>query len=108
MKFTLEITLGNAEMQTGFDVGAALERVANRLAFDDTLTGDEHGLIFDANGNRVGNWKVAEPPTEEELSRRAWRLLGDPAGEGRGWIGYQGHHEDVLKGLRDGISGGAL
>lgn len=49
--FSIEITLGNAAMQTQEDVAAALERVAKRLK-----GGDEEGSIKDINGNTVGNF----------------------------------------------------
>lgn len=59
MKFILEIKLGNAEMQAGEHVAAALREVANWID-DDTpfdMPEDPSG-IYDINGNNVGNWHV--------------------------------------------------
>jgi hypothetical protein len=63
MRFQLTITLGNDAMQTGDDVAAALHKAAEHVDGYDlkskTLPGMVHA-IFDANGNRVGNWKVTK------------------------------------------------
>lgn len=40
------------------------------------------------------------------LSEVAWNLLGDPAGKGSGWVGYDQDHKVMLKGLRHGIAMG--
>lgn len=53
-RFTMEITMGNAAMLTPQDVAEALKVVAGRLE-----SGDEHGMIHDLNGNRVG-WFAGE------------------------------------------------
>lgn len=57
MKFTLEVELGNAAMQTLEDVSSAIhgigldgETVAARVG--------EGGRIRDLNGNTVGKWEV--------------------------------------------------
>jgi len=56
-KFTLEIDLANAGMQTPVDVADALKKVSDRLMgwSDDS---DDSGSIRDANGNAVGHWKL--------------------------------------------------
>jgi hypothetical protein len=60
MRFTLEIELGNAEMQTPDHVAEALNRTADKL----WNTGwahnprEEGGSVRDLNGNRVGSWEV--------------------------------------------------
>jgi len=54
--FTLTITLGNDVMQTREDIARALDRVAGAVEF---VTLDSMS-IFDANGNRVGEWSVSE------------------------------------------------
>jgi hypothetical protein len=63
MKLTLCITLGNAEMQTPFDLGGALERVGARLCdqpgWEKPAKPDE-GIVRDVNGNTVGRWKISE------------------------------------------------
>jgi hypothetical protein len=64
MKFKVEIALGNDGMQFATDVARALKGVAAKLSMHDMRTFEEMdafdrtGLIFDANGNRVGNWKA--------------------------------------------------
>ena len=63
MKFSLDIELGNAAMQTGDDVAEALRKVAQKLAdtYDGTtLPNWEFGTIKDANGNAVGVWTTEE------------------------------------------------
>ena len=40
---------------------------------------------------------------EEEVNALAWRLLGDPAGQGNGWIGYGDLHKAMVKGIRAGV-----
>ena len=57
MNFIVNIQLGHAAMQTGNDVARALREVADKL--DDTELGSGHGgTIVDANGNRVGAYRV--------------------------------------------------
>ncbi len=53
--FELQILLGNDAMQTGEDVARALHEVASNLEW-----GFLGGMIYDDNGNRVGQWEVAE------------------------------------------------
>jgi len=64
MKFTLEINLGNEVMQTGADVGYAIERAAERIQFADMVPGDS-GVILDTNGNTVGAWSVQNDTDED-------------------------------------------
>ena len=60
MKFTLNIELGNDAMQTGADISDALHKLAGKVyGFDDAIEG-ERGVIMDTNGNKVGEWEVAE------------------------------------------------
>jgi hypothetical protein len=49
--FTIEIKLGNAEMNTPEHVGKALEYIAERLK-----RGADMGNIKDVNGNNVGTF----------------------------------------------------
>lgn len=60
MKFRLEIELGNDAMRTGADVADALRGVAHRI---DSLSETPKemgpaGMVYDANGNAVGDWVV--------------------------------------------------
>jgi hypothetical protein len=64
-KFTVEIELGNAAMQTYSDVASALQEVATKLAVGFAHGGDRslpssgaEGKIYDANGNVVGKWRT--------------------------------------------------
>lgn len=59
--FTLDIKLGNAEMQTGYDVAYALREIADRIDLrigDDMPNTQQGGPIYDLNGNMVGKWEV--------------------------------------------------
>lgn len=61
MRFTLEIEFGNEAMQTPDDVAGALEQTASRLMGIEGITSaDDAGLVFDLNGNTVGQWSVTE------------------------------------------------
>jgi hypothetical protein len=67
MKFKIEIVLGNAAMQTGFDVAAALESVRGQIMsgwgdhpMGNNPDGREPRAIRDVNGNAVGFWKVTK------------------------------------------------
>lgn len=51
MCFNLNITMGNAEMQTPEAVAANLELIAARIR-----SGSEDGAIRDVNGNEVGTY----------------------------------------------------
>lgn len=54
--FHLEIALGNDSMKSADDVASALETVAANLRRDARLRGStDGGIIWDANGNRVGS-----------------------------------------------------
>lgn len=55
MKFTLEIELGNEAMQSNHDIADALETVCCQL-----IQTHQEGTVRDANGNRVGVWKIVE------------------------------------------------
>lgn len=57
--FELKLRLGNALMQEPNDVATALRSLADKL--DDTyeLKPNVTGLVWDANGNSVGTWKVS-------------------------------------------------
>jgi len=62
-KFTVEIRLGNAAMQTGGDIAEALRTAADQL--EQTYEHDDirewNGMsrgVFDTNGNSVGRWEV--------------------------------------------------
>lgn len=60
MKFTLEIELGNAAMETGEHIGRALSLIGR--AFAEGQDGPEirdAGKIKDFNGNLVGKWQVS-------------------------------------------------
>lgn len=57
MKFRLTIKLGNDAMQTAGDVAHALYEAAEKIDASHVL---RVGVIYDANGNRVGTWEVAE------------------------------------------------
>lgn len=66
MRFTLTINSGNAAMQTGADIAAAVRAVAERIDdptqyFDDPTDEsgfDRSGQIRDVNGNLVGAWRA--------------------------------------------------
>ena len=66
MKFTLTITLGNAEMTTGEHLAGALREVADKVeALGDADLSDDGLDIYDAgggirdnNGNTVGKWSL--------------------------------------------------
>lgn len=54
--FTLTITLGNDAMQSAQDVAHALFEAAEKIDARDDM---RDGKIFDANGNKVGEWSVS-------------------------------------------------
>lgn len=63
MELILHIRLGNAEMLTGHQVGEAVEEAGRNIAarFCHDEPGDhDGGTIWDANGNRVGEWDFRE------------------------------------------------
>lgn len=76
--FTLEIQLGNAAMQTDGDISSALDGVAvTLLEGDDGAPSnplDVPAIIFDANGARVGEWKVVERGPHRDLDQLAEAL----------------------------------
>lgn len=53
--FTLKIRLGNAAMQAQDDVAEALKHLAVKMSGHGAH--DDDGVIMDANGNKVGEWK---------------------------------------------------
>jgi hypothetical protein len=54
VKITIEIELGNDEMQCGDSIATALEGIATSLREDDgVLAGDKY-IVRDLNGNKVG------------------------------------------------------
>jgi hypothetical protein len=57
MTFKLTIALGNEAMRTGPDVAAALRDVAYKLDHEQPVW---EFPIHDANGNRVGSYKLHE------------------------------------------------
>lgn len=61
INFQINIILGNAAMQTGEDVAAALEGVAARLR-DTSLEPGVSATIRDVNGGTVGVWFTEEKP----------------------------------------------
>jgi hypothetical protein len=58
MHFQLNITLGNASMQSPADVADALVSAARKVR----SAGDwpAEGRVFDVNGNTVGTWFIEE------------------------------------------------
>lgn len=59
-KFTLEIDLRNAAMQTDEDLACALERAAQRVLAEGCVDAGEDttSKIRDINGNVVGEWAL--------------------------------------------------
>lgn len=65
--FTLNIDLGNDEMQNPQHVAAALRELANKLDQLDTSTTQAGAKILDDNGNDVGKWEYeAELEDDDE------------------------------------------
>lgn len=62
MTFTHTIELGNDAMQTGYDLGHAINEVGARILHKrfHTAQTPEDGKVYDANGNTVGRWEVTE------------------------------------------------
>lgn len=61
MKFTLEIELGNAAMQTSWDVGQALRELGTKYQNgSDGPDIRDAGKVHDLNGNTVGKWEVTD------------------------------------------------
>ena len=67
MKFTLEIEIGNEAVETLYNVAEALEQTAHRMliSFPPAARGaqlgvklsHETGIIYDMQGNQVGEWR---------------------------------------------------
>lgn len=55
--FTLTIKLGNDAMQSANDVSHALYETAEKIDARDDM---RDGRIYDANGNKVGEWNVSK------------------------------------------------
>lgn len=60
MEFTMNVKFGNAAMQTGEDLAAALRSVADRVERHDNIMQVNAASVFDLNGAPVGGWKVEE------------------------------------------------
>jgi hypothetical protein len=68
MQFNLKIIMDNDGMRTGADLAFALRALAEKIddytqSFDDPADEsgfDRIGLVWDANGNRVGKWNVKQ------------------------------------------------
>jgi hypothetical protein len=65
MKFMVSINLGNDAMQDGFDIAAALRKIADQIQsyntedLDASASDSANMRIRDFNGNTVGFWKIA-------------------------------------------------
>jgi hypothetical protein len=78
MKFTVEISIGDDQMQTYGDVRDALQRLVTALRHAEDVTPaakDGIGYIGGANGTVVGKWGVIETDHPAELLRRALAAL---------------------------------
>lgn len=77
--FTLDIRLGNDAMQTGDDIAAALRIAADQVesAYDGDGKPSSKVLVWDANGNSVGLWEIAEPDTQAEATAQGTIKLAD-------------------------------
>ena len=63
MKWTLKILLDNDAMQTNWDVGDALAKLAADFKSNERdfrLVLKESGKVLDINGNVAGEWKVTK------------------------------------------------
>ncbi len=68
MQFTLTITLGNDAMQTLDDVITALRKSRKSLADGDApLEKHDRDVIWDDNGNTIGEWEVTDTPSLQDL-----------------------------------------
>jgi len=79
VRFTVEIDLGNDAMRTGSDVASAVDAIARQMRErgDDVLgvapRGIRYGFIHDANGNKVGEWRVGpKEPTPTAVREPRW------------------------------------
>lgn len=59
-RFVLSLDLGNAAMEGPADIAEALRGVAAKLDDVLALSPPAFGRVFDANGNRVGTWRVLD------------------------------------------------
>ena len=61
-QFSLTISIGNDAMQTKSHIADALRDVVRKLEEGHSVYGEpateDKGPIYDANGNRVGNWNL--------------------------------------------------
>lgn len=60
MRFTLEITLGNAAMQDGSDVANALDQVSAKVQQAIPAVAGDGWIIRDENGNTVGRCRFED------------------------------------------------
>jgi hypothetical protein len=61
MKFTLEIELGNDDMQTSEDVSRILLDLSEAIVdYDMSDSKSGPGVVRDTNGNAVGKWEVTD------------------------------------------------
>jgi hypothetical protein len=60
MEFTLKIEMGNDAMQSYADIAQAVQRIFSDFSRRYEPAEDDAGRIYDANGNKVGNWEVSE------------------------------------------------
>jgi len=58
MKLHIDIELGNDAMQTGWQVAKAIMNCRMASTDPTPMQVGERGMIKDANGNTVGEWKV--------------------------------------------------
>ena len=72
MKLTVDIELGREWMTMACHAEAALHmsmlRVLSPGAINLPLKDGAFGVIFDLEGNRIGEWKVGDPPTMIDAS----------------------------------------
>jgi hypothetical protein len=60
MTFTMTIEMGNDAMQTYADIAQATQRIFADFARQHDEVEDNAGRIYDANGNKVGQWSIDE------------------------------------------------
>lgn len=72
MRFSLEIELGNADMQTADDVGRALKQQGCLLR-GCSFEHEKSGTLRDLNGNTVGKWEAKEH--REDIQEASIALL---------------------------------
>lgn len=65
-KFTLDINLGNAAMDTPAAVAELLREAADKLDNLSARQREATGRLRDGNGNTVGKWSYDNDPDEDE------------------------------------------